>query len=64
MVVHIEHGIGRFDGLENIVTDGISHDCLKLIYANNDKLYVPVENIDGIYDTTDGTIVNASEVTF
>ena len=47
-VVHIEHGIGKFAGLENIVTDGISHDCLKLIYANNDKLYVPVENIDVI----------------
>ena len=47
-VVHIEHGIGRFDGLENITTDGIAHDCLKLIYANNDKLYVPVENIDVI----------------
>ncbi|MBP3687139.1 MAG: transcription-repair coupling factor [Alphaproteobacteria bacterium] len=47
-VVHIEHGIGRFEGLENIVTDGAAHDCLKLIYANNDKLYVPVENIDVI----------------
>ncbi len=47
-VVHIEHGIGRFEGLENILTDGVAHDCLKLIYANNDKLYVPVENIDVI----------------
>lgn len=47
-VVHIEHGIGRFEGLENIVTDGAAHDCLKLIYANGDKLYVPVENIDVI----------------
>ena len=47
-VVHIEHGIGRFEGLENIVTDGIAHDCLKLIYAKGDKLYVPVENIDVI----------------
>ena len=47
-VVHIEHGIARFEGLENIVTDGIAHDCLKLIYAKGDKLYVPVENIDVI----------------
>lgn len=47
-VVHIEHGIGRFEGLENIITDGVSHDCLKLVYAHNDKLYVPVENIDVI----------------
>lgn len=57
-VVHIEHGIGRFEGLENIVTDGIAHDCLKLIYANNDKLYVPVENIDVIsrYGAEDSTV--------
>ncbi|MBR5598993.1 MAG: transcription-repair coupling factor [Alphaproteobacteria bacterium] len=47
-VVHIEHGIGRFMGLENIITDNIAHDCLKLIYANNDRLFVPVENIDVI----------------
>ena len=47
-IVHIEHGIGRFDGLVNIVTDGVAHDCLKIIYAHNDKLYIPVENIDVI----------------
>ena len=47
-VVHIEHGIGRFEGLENIVTDGVAHDCLKLVYAHGDKLYIPVENIDVI----------------
>ncbi len=58
-VVHIEHGIGRFDGLENIVTDGVAHDCLKLIYANNDKLYVPVENIDVIsrYGAEDSNVM-------
>ena len=58
-VVHIEHGIGRFDGLENIITDGIAHDCLKLIYANNDKLYVPVENIEVIsrYGSEDSNVV-------
>ncbi len=47
-VVHIEHGIGRFAGLENLITDGVAHDCLKLIYAHNDILYIPVENIDVI----------------
>lgn len=58
-VVHIEHGIGRFEGLENIVTDGAAHDCLKLIYAHNDKLYVPVENIDVIsrYGAEDSQVV-------
>lgn len=48
LVVHIEHGIGRFLGLENIVAGGAPHDCLKILYANDDKLFVPVENIEVI----------------
>lgn len=48
LVVHIEHGIGRFLGLENIVAGGAPHDCIKLLYAHDDKLFVPVENIDVI----------------
>lgn len=46
LVVHIEHGIGRFMGLENIMAGGAPHDCLKIMYANDAKLFVPVENID------------------
>ncbi len=46
LVVHIEHGIGRFLDLETIVAGGQPHDCLKILYNNNAKLYVPVENID------------------
>lgn len=48
LVVHIEHGIGRFLGLENIIAGGAPHDCLKILYANDDKLFVPVENIEVI----------------
>ena len=48
LVVHIEHGIGRFMGLETITAGGAPHDCLKILYANDDKLFVPVENIDVI----------------
>ena len=48
LVVHIEHGIGRFQGLENITAGGAPHDCLKILYANDAKLFVPVENIDVI----------------
>lgn len=48
LVVHIAHGIGRFMGLEIIEAGGAPHDCLKILYANNDKLFVPVENIDVI----------------
>jgi len=45
-VVHAEHGIGRYEGLETVVVLGLSHDCVKLIYDGGDKLFVPVENLD------------------
>lgn len=45
-VVHEEHGVGQFEKLETVVVMGVPHDCLKLIYAGGDKLFVPVENLD------------------
>jgi transcription-repair coupling factor (superfamily II helicase) len=46
LVVHAEHGIGRFEGLETLEIAGAPHDCLKLVYQGGDKLFVPVENLD------------------
>ncbi|WP_417668627.1 transcription-repair coupling factor [Roseibium sp.] len=46
LVVHVEHGIGRFLGLKTIEAVGAPHDCLELQYAGGDKLYLPVENIE------------------
>ncbi|HEY1095777.1 MAG TPA: transcription-repair coupling factor [Alphaproteobacteria bacterium] len=46
LVVHREHGVGKFEGLITLTVDGQPHDCLKIIYADEDKLFVPVENID------------------
>ena len=46
LVVHINHGIGRYEGLETIQVGGAPHDCLRLVYAGDDKLFLPVENID------------------
>ena len=46
LVAHIDHGIGKYDGLEKITTSGIDHDCLRLIYSGGDKLYLPVENMN------------------
>lgn len=46
LVVHIDHGIGRFEGLETLEAAGTAHDCLKIIYSGDDRLFVPVENID------------------
>jgi len=47
-VVHAEHGIGRYEGLETITVLNTSHDCIKLVYEGGDKLYVPVENLDAL----------------
>ena len=46
LVVHTEHGIGRYEGLMQIPVSRAPHDCVALSYAGGDKLYVPVENID------------------
>ena len=46
LVVHVDHGVGRYRGLETVTAAGAPHDCLLLEYANNDRLYLPVENID------------------
>ena len=46
LVVHTEHGIGRYEGLITIDVGGAPHDCLHLTYAGGDKLYLPVENIE------------------
>ena len=46
LVVHIEHGIGRYEGLKTLDVAGAPHDCLELDYAGDAKLYLPVENID------------------
>ncbi len=46
LVVHIDHGIGRFIGLKAINVSGAPHDCVEIEYAKNDRLYLPVENIE------------------
>jgi transcription-repair coupling factor (superfamily II helicase) len=46
LVVHADHGIGRYMGLETIAVDGAPHDCLRLYYRDDDRLYLPVENIE------------------
>ncbi len=46
LVVHVEHGIGRFDGLKTLDVQQAPHDCLELHYGGEAKLYLPVENID------------------
>ncbi|SFF03534.1 transcription-repair coupling factor [Alteribacillus iranensis] len=48
LVVHVNHGIGKYLGLETLEVNGIHKDYLNISYAGNDKLYVPVEQIDQV----------------
>ena len=46
LVVHVDHGVGRYLGLETIAAAGAPHECLALEYAGGDRLFLPVENIE------------------
>lgn len=55
LLVHKDHGVGRFEGLEIVELSNSKHDCLKLCYADNEKLLLPVENMELLskYSCTD-----------
>ncbi|RYE01542.1 MAG: transcription-repair coupling factor, partial [Sphingomonadales bacterium] len=46
LVVHVDHGIGRYEGLTQIPVQKAPHDCVQLTYAGGDKLFVPIENLE------------------
>ncbi len=46
LIIHIDHGLGRYLGLKTLDVQSAPHDCLELEYANGAKLYLPVENIE------------------
>ncbi len=46
LIVHVDHGVGIYRGLESITAAGAPHDCVALEYAGGDKLFLPVENIE------------------
>ncbi|SDJ17040.1 transcription-repair coupling factor [Natribacillus halophilus] len=48
LVVHVDHGIGKYLGIETLAVNGLYQDYLHISYAGNDKLYVPVEQIDQV----------------
>lgn len=45
-IVHVNYGIGKYEGIEKITVDGVTKDYLKIIYAGGDKLFIPVEHLD------------------
>ncbi|WP_424943161.1 transcription-repair coupling factor [Aliiroseovarius crassostreae] len=46
LVVHVDHGVGIYKGLETVTAMGAPHECLLLEYAGGDRLFLPVENIE------------------
>ena len=56
-VVHVDHGIGRFDGLQMIGTQGVEREFMLLVYAEKSKLFVPVERLDLVsrFGSSEGT---------
>ncbi|WP_224814882.1 transcription-repair coupling factor [Hasllibacter sp. MH4015] len=46
LVVHVDHGVGRYKGLETVTAAGAPHECIALEYAGGDRLFLPVENIE------------------
>jgi transcription-repair coupling factor (superfamily II helicase) len=45
-VVHIDHGIGQFIGIQHLQIEGREHDCLMVTYGGEDRLFVPIEQLD------------------
>ncbi len=58
LVVHLDHGIGRYEGLEALDVAGAPHDCLRIAYADENRLFLPVENIEMLsrYGTTEAPL--------
>ena len=55
-VVHMAHGIGVYNGIRTLTKRGLAKDYIEILYADNDKVYVPVEKMNTIlkYTSKDG----------
>jgi len=63
-VTHIDHGIGRFDGLEKIENNGRQQEAIRLIYQNNDILYLSIHSLHRIskYVGKEGTLPSLNKL--
>ncbi len=57
LVVHVNHGIGKYEGIKNLTSQGVSRDYIKIVYADNGILYVPCDQLDMVskYIGAEGT---------
>lgn len=63
-VVHEENGIGQYKGIVNLTANGITSDYLKVLYANNQYLYIPLEKFSRIrkYVSKEGSVPRLSKL--
>ena len=63
-VVHIDHGVGRYSGLEKITVAGHTQESVRIFYKNNDVLYVSINSLNKISKHTgkDGTVPKLSKL--
>src|SRR5690606_38099560 len=63
-VVHIDHGVGRFSGLEKIDVNGKEQEAIRLIYKDNDILYVSIHSLHRIskYTSKEGTLPSINKL--
>ncbi len=59
-VVHVDHGIGRFDGLQTITSQGAEREFMLLVYTDDTKLFVPVERLDLVSRFSSGEATSPS----
>lgn len=63
-VVHVDHGIGRYGGIEHLTVDGVRQDCLTMYYRGGDRVFVPVDQMDRVqkYAGQDGIVPALSKL--
>lgn len=63
-VVHNVHGIGIYNGIKTLTSNGISKDYLEILYQGTDKIYIPVEKIDLIskYSGNEGMVPKVNKL--
>jgi transcription-repair coupling factor (superfamily II helicase) len=64
LVVHIDHGVGRFSGLEKLVINGHTQESVRLVYKNNDILYVGINSLHKLskYSGKDGALPRLDKI--
>ena len=55
-VVHIHHGVGQFTGIERVKSQGVEKDYIGIIYADDDKVFIPIEQMNFIQKYISGDV--------